>query len=44
MRLRHLATRLVCEFVRETAHGWLCVECANRNHWLCYPREQWGRE
>lgn len=43
MKLRHIPTRLLCEFIRETPHGWLCVECADRGHWLIFPAAEWER-
>lgn len=41
MRYTHIATGIVCEFVNRVNGNLLCVDCANRNHYLSYPEAQW---
>ena len=41
MRYRHIQTGILAEFVRQTAHGWMCVDVADRGHFMIYPAEQW---
>lgn len=41
MRYRHKPTGVLCEFIRATAHGWLCVDAGDRNHWMIYPETEW---
>lgn len=41
MRYKHIASGVICELVKRIGGNLLCVDCANRNHWLNYPEEQW---
>ncbi len=41
MRYRHKTTGRICELVRRINGNLLCVDCENRNHYLCYPVEEW---
>jgi len=41
MRYRHGKT--ICEFVRRVGDNLLCVDVADRNHYLSYPLAQWER-
>lgn len=41
MRYKHIRSGIVCELVKRIGGALLCVDCQNRNHWLCYPAEQW---
>jgi hypothetical protein len=41
MRYKHIATGIIAELVKRVGDNLLCVDVENRNHYLCYPVEQW---
>jgi hypothetical protein len=41
--MRYRYRGLLCEFVKRINGNLLCVDCADKNHWLCYPESEWER-
>lgn len=41
MRYKHISSGIIAELVRRIGGSLLCVDCANRNHFLCYPESEW---